>query len=84
LERCRSFLQAKSPVAAEKAAMEIKRQFKLLADSPKRGRPVPHVPDLRELTIGFGATGYIALYHYDGSEDVIHILAFRHQKEAGY
>ncbi|WP_246318826.1 type II toxin-antitoxin system RelE/ParE family toxin [Peteryoungia desertarenae] len=84
LERCRRFLQAKSLDAAEKAAKEIKRQFTLLASNPKRGRPLPRFPDLRELTIGFGAAGYVALYRYDEPEDVVHILAFKHQKEAGY
>ncbi len=45
---------------------------------------MPRFQDLRELTIGFGATGYLALYRYEKPEDVVHILAFRHQKEAGY
>jgi plasmid stabilization system protein ParE len=69
---------------AENASKEIKRQFKLLASHPERGRPVALVPELRELNIGFGATGYVALYRHDRSEDIVQILAFRHQKEAGY
>ncbi|MFN3507287.1 MAG: type II toxin-antitoxin system RelE/ParE family toxin [Allorhizobium sp.] len=84
LERCRRFLEARSPEAAGKAAKEIRRQFELLASSPERGRPLPRFPELRELTIGFGATGYVALYHYEKPEDVVYILALRHQKEAGY
>ena len=75
---------ARAPAPAGKAAKEIMRQFELLASSPERGRPMPRFQDLRELTIGFGATGYLALYRYEKPEDVVHILAFRHQKEAGY
>lgn len=41
-------------------------------------------PELRELTIGFGAYGYVALYRYEASEEVVYLLAFRHQREAGY
>ena len=84
MERCRRFLQTKSPGAAEKAAKEIKRQFKLLEGSPELGRPVPRTSDVRELTIGFGASGYVALYHHRRGDDVILILAFKHQREAGY
>ncbi|MGP4132183.1 hypothetical protein OJE16_21590 [Pantoea tagorei] len=34
--------------------------------------------------MGFGDSGYVALYRYEQHEDRIYILAFRHQKEAGY
>lgn len=36
----------------------------------------------RELLIGFGDSGYVALYRHEG--DIITVLALRHQKEAGY
>src|SRR5271168_3589619 len=39
---------------------------------------------LRELVIGFGDSGYVALYRHDSTADVVYVLAFRHQKEAGY
>ena len=39
-------------------------------------------PQYREWLIGFGDSGYIALYRYDGQTAVI--LAVRHHKEAGY
>ncbi|MCF6211325.1 MAG: hypothetical protein L3J88_04660 [Gammaproteobacteria bacterium] len=32
--------------------------------------------------IGFGDPGYVVLYCLDG--DTVYVLAFRHQKEAGY
>jgi plasmid stabilization system protein ParE len=37
--------------------------------------------EFREWIIGFGDTGYVALYRYDG--DTVIILAVRHQREAG-
>jgi plasmid stabilization system protein ParE len=40
------------------------------------------LPPFRELIIDFGREGYVALYHYDGSQ--VLILAVRHGREAGY
>jgi hypothetical protein len=34
--------------------------------------------------IGFGDSGCVALYRYDPTLDAVYVLAFRHQKEAGY
>ena len=48
------------------------------------GRPLPNNFNLRELIIDFGVSGYVALYRYDREQDAVYILAFRHQKEAGY
>ena len=70
LERCRKFLTAKSPEAARRAGHAIERQFLLLETAPDIGRPFSEMPELRELVISFGDSGYVALY--------------RHQKEAGY
>jgi plasmid stabilization system protein ParE len=84
LERCRQFLAAKNPNAAKRASQAIEKQFKLLTHAPDIGRPYPDQPDLRELIIPFGATGYIALYRHEPADDAVCILAFRHLKEAGY
>jgi len=84
LERCRQFLAAKNPNAAKRAAQAIERQFKLLTHAPDMGRPYPDQPELRELIIPFGATGYIALYQHEPADDAVYILAFRHMREAGY
>ncbi len=56
----------------------------LLETNPQIGRPLEDSPELRELVIPFGSTGYVALYRYDKSENVVFVLAFRHQREAGY
>ena len=83
LERCRRFLATQNPQAARRAAQAIERQFALLEKAPDIGRPLPELPALRELVISFGDSGYIALYRYELTVDVVYILAFRHQKEAG-
>jgi len=55
-----------------------------LEESPEVGRPFPDLPALRELIIEFGDSGYVALYRYERADDTAYVLAFRHQKEAGY
>jgi toxin ParE1/3/4 len=40
--------------------------------------------DKRELVIGRGTRGYVALYRYFQEIDVVFILAVRSQREAGY
>jgi toxin ParE1/3/4 len=39
---------------------------------------------LRELVIGRGVRGYVALYDYDAHTDVALVLAVKAQREAGY
>ena len=84
LERCRRFLATKSPEAARRAVKAIERQFLLLETTPAIGRPFPGQPEWRELVIEFGDSGYVALYRQEAVDDAIYVLAFRHQKEAGY
>lgn len=84
IARCRTFLAEKNPQAARRAGAEIGRQLRLLERNAAIGRPSSRDPDLRELVISFGATGYIALYRHDAFDDGVYVLAFRHQREAGY
>jgi len=84
LERCRKFLAAKAVEAARRAGQAIERQFLLLETAPDIGRPFPEMPELRELVIAFGDSGYVALYRHEPADDAVYVLAFRHQKEAGY
>ena len=83
LERCRRFLAVKTPDAARRAGQAIERQFLLLETAPDIGRPFPEMPELRELVIAFGDSGYVALYRHEPADDAVYVLAFRHQKEAG-
>ncbi|MCP4429800.1 MAG: type II toxin-antitoxin system RelE/ParE family toxin [Gammaproteobacteria bacterium] len=84
LERCRLFLLERNPHAAKKAAQAIEHQFSILNTEPLIGRPFNDLPELRELIIPFGDTGYVALYRFDENNNSVYILAFRHQREAGY
>ena len=84
LEQCRQFLLKKDNRAAARAGALIERQFMLLESTPEMGRPVEEQPELRELVIGFGEAGYVALYRYVPDEEAVFVLALRHQKEAGY
>lgn len=84
LERCRRFLAAKNPQASKRAGQAIERQLLLLEATPDIGRPLPDAPELRELVIAFGDSGYVALYRFEPAIDMIYVLAFRHQKEAGF
>ena len=84
LERCRRFLAVKAPEAARRAGLAIQQQFLLLETAPEMGRPFPEMPELREFVIAFGDSGYVALYRHEAIDDAVYVLAFRHQKEAGY
>ena len=84
LDRCRRFLSAKAPEAAKRAGQAIEQQFLLLETAPDIGRPFPEMPELHELVIAFGDSGYVALYRYEPADGAVYVLAFRHQKEAGY
>jgi hypothetical protein len=46
------------------------------------GRPVDH--GMRELVISRGRSGYLAMYVFDPSADVVFVLALRHQREQDY
>ncbi|HEY4805700.1 MAG TPA: type II toxin-antitoxin system RelE/ParE family toxin, partial [Paraburkholderia sp.] len=52
--------------------------------TPAIGHPLGGSPELRELVIPFGDSGYVALYLHDADDDAVYVLAFRHQREAGY
>lgn len=54
----------------------------VLKTNPLIGRPV--VGDLRELIIGRGSQGYVALYCYIPENDTVFVLALRNQREAGH
>lgn len=61
---------------------EIVSAISVLEHNSLIGRPTKN--DLRELVIGHGAHGYIALYRYVPEIDTVFLLAIRNQREAGY
>jgi addiction module RelE/StbE family toxin len=82
LERLTDFLLAEEPAAAIKTSALIIEAVDILANHPLVGRLTEH--DLRELVIARGHSGYLALYSYQPEQDVVLILAIRHQREVGY
>lgn len=83
LERIAQFLlEASSPQVAASALEQVSQAVKVLASHPRIGRRVRG--QLRELVITHGATGYLALYRFHASLDVVTIARVRHQREAGY
>ena len=61
---------------------EIVQAVQILAHSPLIGRPVK--AGKRELVIGQGARGYVALYHFVADIDTVFVLALQSQRESGY
>ena len=82
LERLAEFLQVSDPAAASQTATLISDALAVLERHPLIGRPVEE--GLRELVISRGRSGYVALYDYREVEDLVVVLAVRHQKEAGF
>ena len=84
LERLRKFYNDKDDEIGPRAIRAIIEALKPLARFPAIGRPVRDHRELRELSIRFGRSGYVALYRYDRQADAIVVLTICHQKEAGY
>ena len=82
LERLADFLIKDAPQAAVTAIDLIRDGIEILARHPFVGRP--REEGLRELLISYGKSGYVALYSYEQRQDVVLVLAIRHQREAGY
>jgi len=82
LDRLYEFLAADDPVAADAVADLILEGITILERHPLIGRPAEE--GKRELVISRGRSGYVALYKYVPEEDVVLVLALRHQREAGY
>jgi len=83
IERLREFLLPKNPVAAERAAEAIIKAILLLEQHPQIGRVIDGTSGkIRDLSIPFGHSGYVARYAFAGAD--VEILAVRHMREAGF
>jgi plasmid stabilization system protein ParE len=82
LERLFDFIAAERPQKVHEQIASVRKAFELLADHPLLGRPAEE--GRRELILSRGRYGYIAKYRWLPAEDVVLILAVRHQLEAGY
>lgn len=82
LGRIVEHLQLHEAEGAEDRVGQIISAFDVLAGNPLIGRPVGE--DKRELLIGRGSRGYVALYRYIPLIDTALILAVRAQREGGH
>ena len=82
LNRLVDFLMPEDPAAAGETMGLIEHGLQILETHPLMGRPVEQ--GRRELVISRGRTGCISLYPYLAHHDRVHILAIRHQREAGF
>ncbi|WP_144734678.1 type II toxin-antitoxin system RelE/ParE family toxin [Extensimonas perlucida] len=83
VQRLYRFLAPKNLDAAKRAVKAIRRAVQVLEQQPGLGRPVEDMPEeFREWIIDFGDSGYVARYRI--GQDVVTILAVRHQKEVGF
>ena len=82
LERLFDFIAAENPKKAREHILSVRKAFELLTDHPLLGRPAEK--GRRELILARGRYGYIAKCRWLPAEDVILVLAVRHQLEAGY
>jgi plasmid stabilization system protein ParE len=82
LARIEAHLHAHDSSDVEARLAEVLDALQVLALHPLIGRKVEH--GQRELVIGRGARGYVALYTYDALDDVVAVAALRAQREDGF
>lgn len=82
LDRLADFLLQAEPAAALETVDLIIEAVQVLENHPLIGRPAED--GLRELVISRGKSGYVALYSYEETQDVVLLLSVRHQREAGF
>ncbi len=82
LERLVDFLVDAGDPNAQAVVELVEDGLQVLRRHPLAGRPAEK--GLREMVIGRGKTGYVALYDCLEREDAVLVLAVRHQREAGF
>ncbi|MDD5242180.1 MAG: type II toxin-antitoxin system RelE/ParE family toxin [Sulfuricella sp.] len=82
LERLADFLAESDPAFALETIAIIQDAIAILERHPLIGRPCEH--GLREIVISRGRTGYVALYDFIEPDDVVLVLAIRHQREVDF
>jgi len=81
-ERILDHLATHKVEAPDQRIRSIIEAINVLEHNPLIGRPA--VTGKRELVIGHGSRGYIALYRYVEEIDTAFVLAIRSQRESGY
>lgn len=82
LERLTYFLRDSHPEEAGTTVELIAKGMQVLQDHPLIGRPADG--GLHELHISRGRSGYVALYEYRPTADLVIVHHIRHQREAGF
>ena len=82
LDRILDHLAAYEVEDAGSRIQDIIAAISVLERNPLIGRPTRG--DTRELVIGRGSRGYVALYRFVDKVDTVFVLAVRSQREAGY
>lgn len=82
LQRVESHLEYHEVAHVRARLGEIVSAFDVLTDNPLIGRECSD--DTRELVIGRGSQGYVALYQYVAVVDTVFVLAIRAQREGDY
>lgn len=82
LDRILDHLQQHEATHVATRLHEIIEAVGVLETSPLIGRQARN--DKRELVIGRGSHGYVALYRYVPALDTVFVLAVRGQREAGF
>jgi len=81
LARLRVFLVDKSPDAADRAVATLVAAVQSLDTFPERGRP-SGIPNVRELIVPFGQSGYVLRYTYREQDDEVIVFRIWHGREA--
>lgn len=81
-DRCLQRMGRFEVADASARLQEILDAIEILVHSPLIGRPVRNGE--RELVIGRGNRGYVALYRYLAEIDTVFVLALRAQRESGF
>ncbi|MFI4956846.1 MAG: type II toxin-antitoxin system RelE/ParE family toxin [Gammaproteobacteria bacterium] len=79
LERLQQFIIQHNPRAAREIAVKVKGAVMHLVAHPELGRPVEDLPYFRDITIPFGAGGYLLRYRLVSEK--IYIVSIRHVRE---
>jgi plasmid stabilization system protein ParE len=82
LERLFEFIATEEPRRAAQQILSVRQALQVLAAHPLLGRPAED--GRRELILSRGRYGYIAKHRWLPADDVVLILAVRHQREAGF
>jgi plasmid stabilization system protein ParE len=81
LARVHAFLANKNRAAADRAVAVLGSAIQSLDTFPERGRP-SGTPNVRELIVPFGRSGYVLRYSYRQQADEVVVLRLWHGREA--